>query len=81
LERKAALRKIIPTNSPFVLYADFVIDHGVDLFRAACERDLEGIVAKQKVAPYSDGVRWVKIKNPGYSQAAGRQEEFQRRAR
>jgi bifunctional non-homologous end joining protein LigD len=79
LERKAALRKIIPTNSPYVLFADFVIERGIGLFRAACARDLEGVVAKQKDAPYADNVRWVKIKNPGYSQAAGRQERFQRR--
>ena len=78
LERKTALRKIVPTNSPFVLYADFVPERGLDLFRAACERDLEGIIAKHKDAPYAEDVRWVKIKNPGYSQAVGRGEEFRR---
>ena len=62
-----------------MLYADFVEEGGLALFRAACERDLEGIVAKQKDAPYSESVRWVKIKNPRYSEAAGRQEQFQRR--
>jgi ATP-dependent DNA ligase len=51
----------------------------VGLFRAACERDLEGIVGKRKDEPYADNVRWVKIKNPAYSQATGRQEQFQRR--
>jgi len=35
-------------------------------------RDLEGIVAKRKDDSYADSVRWVKIKNPGYSQAVGR---------
>jgi ATP-dependent DNA ligase len=62
-----------------VLFADFVEGRGLALFRAACERDLEGIVAKQKDAPYSDGVHWVKIKNPQYGQATGRQEQFQHR--
>lgn len=33
LERKAALRKIIPKHSPWVLYADHVIEHGVELLR------------------------------------------------
>jgi bifunctional non-homologous end joining protein LigD len=79
LERKAVLRKIIASSSPFVLYADFVVDHDVSLFRAACERDLEGIIAKRTDEPYADTVRWVKIKNPRYSQAPARQEQFQRR--
>ena len=78
LERKTALRKIIPSASPFVLYADFVVDRGVGLFRAACERDLEGIVAKRTEEPYADNLRWVKIKNLGYSQAVGRGEKFRR---
>ena len=79
LERKKALRKIIPSGSPFVLYADFVIERGVGLFRAACARDLEGIIAKRTDEPYADNVRWVKVKNPGYTQAVGRGEEFQRK--
>jgi bifunctional non-homologous end joining protein LigD len=79
LERKGALRKIIPKESAWVLYADFVIERGLGLFRAACERDLEGIIAKRKDEPYAENVRWVKIKNPGYSQAVGRGEDFQRR--
>jgi len=62
LNRKPALRRIIPKGSPSVLYADFVEQGGLALFRAACERDLEGIVAKQKDAPYSESVRWVKIR-------------------
>jgi len=74
-----ALWKITPTNSPFVLYADFIIEHGVELFHTVCERDLEGIVAKSKDESYAEKVRWVKIKNPGYSQAVGRGEEFQRK--
>jgi bifunctional non-homologous end joining protein LigD len=79
LERKMALRKLIPATSPFVLYADFVIERGLGLFRGACERDLEGIVGKRKDEPYADNVRWVKIKNPGYSQTVGRGEDFERR--
>lgn len=79
LERKTALRKIIPSTSPFVLYADFVIVQGMGLFRAACERDLEGIIGKLTDEPYAENVRWVKIKNPGYSQAVGRGEDFERR--
>jgi bifunctional non-homologous end joining protein LigD len=74
LNRKKALRKIIPSSSPFVLYADFVIEQGMGLFRAACERDLEGIIAKRTDEPYADTVRWVKVENSGYTQAVGRGE-------
>jgi len=81
VERKAALRKLLPTRSPYVLYANFVIERGVGLFRAACVRDLEGIVAKKKDEPYADNVRWIKVKNPGYSQAVGRGEESQGKPR
>lgn len=79
LERKMALKKLIRTGSPFVLFADFVIESGVGLFRAACVRDLEGIIGKRKDEPYAQNVRWLKIKNPGYTQAVGRGEEFKRK--
>jgi len=78
LERKAALRKTIPKKSPWVVYADHVTEHGIALFQAACERDLEGIVAKKKDESYNSSVRWVKIRNPRYSQRMGRQEDVQR---
>jgi ATP-dependent DNA ligase len=38
--------------------------------------DLEGIVAKRLADPYGPRARWLKIKNPGYSQAEGRGELF-----
>jgi ATP-dependent DNA ligase len=47
-------------------------NYGTEFFRLACERDLEGIVAKLKHAGY--GERWYKIRNPGYSQCEGRRE-------
>jgi ATP-dependent DNA ligase len=37
-----------------------------------CANDLEGIVAKRLADPYGGRVRWLKIKNPYYSQAEGR---------
>jgi len=55
---------------------------GVDLFREARQRDLEGSVAKWKHGPYhTDGVQtsWLKIKNAGYSQMRGRRKLFERR--
>ncbi len=48
-------------------------------FRLACERDLEGIVAKHKDNPYlAEHANWLKIRNRNYSQWAGREELFER---
>src|SRR5579872_5677963 len=46
LRRKQALRRLIPENCGAMLYAQHVIGTGVEFFRLACERDLEGILAK-----------------------------------
>ena len=53
---------------------------GQELFQLACERDLEGIVAKRKFDPYLlDGsTTWLKIRNQNYSQWIGREELFER---
>jgi hypothetical protein len=40
--------------------------------------DLEGIVAKRLADPYEPWVRWLKIKNPDYTQKEGRGELFNR---
>lgn len=65
--RKKALRKVIANRSLSVLCVEYVIERGVSLFRAACARRLEGIVAKQIDAPYGEETQWLKIKNPGYT--------------
>jgi ATP-dependent DNA ligase len=53
---------------------------GTDLFRVICERDMEGVVAKQASATYTpDATTWVKIKNREYSQAVGRHDFFENR--
>jgi len=62
-----------------VRYLPHVLRRGVDLFTEVVQRDLEGIVAKLKQAPYGlvEGRSpWVKIKNPKYSQGVGRHEQF-----
>ena len=49
------------------------------LFRVACDRDLEGIVAKLDRGTYrTDGraTSWLKIKNREYSQMRDRHELF-----
>ena len=82
LERKRALRKIIPSNSVCLLYVDHIEAEGERMFQLACERDLEGIVAKHRQSHYSTedhNPAWVKIRNHKYSQLIGRDELFERR--
>ena len=40
-------------------------------YQEICKRDLEGIVCKRKDSVYSSRVRWLKVKNPDYTQAVG----------
>ena len=64
------------------LYLDHLAERGRDLFRVACERDLEGIVAKWAHGTYhTDGrsTSWLKIKNPHYTQMRDRHELFSTR--
>jgi bifunctional non-homologous end joining protein LigD len=71
VERKKILRRLVPRRSSFVLFADHIEARGCDFYRLVCQRDLEGIVAKWKAAPYCPEVApspWIKIKNPEYSQ-------------
>jgi len=61
LERKRILRQLV--REP-ILYVDHLEGRGVDLFAAACDQDLEGIVAKLANGIYApDRTTWVKIKN------------------
>jgi len=78
-ERKTLLRKLLPRPPKSVLYVEHVAS-GTDLFRVICDRDMEGIVAKQASAHYTpEATTWVKIKNRQYSQAVGRADFFDRR--
>jgi bifunctional non-homologous end joining protein LigD len=78
-ERKRILRELLPRPSRAVLYVEHVAS-GTDLFRLICERDMEGVVAKQASASYTpEATTWVKIKNREYSQAIGREDFFDRR--
>ena len=55
---------------------------GGELFERACGLELEGIVAKRRNRLYTPKeTSWVEIKNPNYSQAEGRRELFEKRAR
>ena len=78
MDRKQELRRLILKASQQLLYCDHVESDGEGLFQLACENDLEGIVAKEKYAPYKPESRWLKIRNRNYSQWAGREELFER---
>ena len=81
IERKRLLRGIVPGSESRLLYVEHYAATGIDLFRAACEADLEGLVAKHKNGLYTpERPKWVKIKNRNYSQAVGRHELFAKRA-
>jgi bifunctional non-homologous end joining protein LigD len=81
LERKRRLLAIMPAVECRALYLDHVAERGRDLFRVACERDLEGIVGKWAHGTYQIGgtTSWLKMKNPDYSQSVDRHELFQAR--
>ena len=67
------------TGSTAVVLPD---PRGERLFELACERDLEGIVAKWSKKAYQCDRRatsWLKIKNPAYSQMENRRELFESR--
>jgi len=76
LERKKRLARLVrAAKCPRLLYAQHIEQHGKGFFTEICARDLEGIVAKQKLDIYKDdGNSWLKVKNRTYSQAEGRHE-------
>lgn len=65
-ERRQALERLLAADPPpRIRLSDGVVGHGRELFAAACERGLEGIVGKRLSAPYRPGERdpaWQKIK-------------------
>jgi bifunctional non-homologous end joining protein LigD len=80
-ERRRHLQNIMPKGSAIVCEPVSVTGRGHKLFELMCAHDLEGIVAKRLKDPYGPGARWLKIKNPGYSQNEGRRELFDRAVR
>ena len=79
VQSKRRLARIMPRIESRLLLLDAIPARGARLFELACERDLEGIVAKWAKGTYQcDGRRtsWLKIKNPEYSQAQGRHDVF-----
>ena len=82
VERKRRLARIMPRVESRLIFLDAIRARGTRLYELACERDLEGIVAKWARGSYQcdgRGTSWLKIKNPEYSQAEGRHELFERK--
>jgi bifunctional non-homologous end joining protein LigD len=76
MERKRRLRQLIRGQNR-ILHAEHIPAKGVDLFRAICDKDLEGIVCKHRLAPYSAKPQsWFKVLNPDYTEKRGRGEMF-----
>jgi len=65
LERKEQLRKLIKKD-PIIRYSDHIEERGIDFFKTATAKKLEGIMAKKKDSKYLIGTRtsnWLKIKD------------------
>jgi len=79
-DRKLRLRAVVPHTGERLLYCDHIQENGEGLFRLACDADLEGIVAKNRFAPYLPDreTTWIKIRNREYSQWIGREDLFER---
>ena len=80
IERKRQLKRLTRSSRcSQLLFADHIEARGIDFFRAICERDCEGIIAKPKDSIYSTAgpAAWFKVLNPAYTQKQGRKELFE----
>ncbi|WP_224018812.1 DNA ligase D [Ferruginibacter albus] len=86
IERKKLLKKIIPKN-PIIKFSDHIIENGNSFFKAAIQKELEGIMAKKMNGLYLTGTRsseWLKIKHHntddviivGYTEPTGARRYF-----
>lgn len=85
-QRKELLNQIIPSDKGFVRYSDHYPEHGTQLYAAARDKGLEGIVAKLRTSPYAQkrSRDWLKIKITrrqecviaGYTDPKGSRENF-----
>ncbi|HEV7845967.1 MAG TPA: non-homologous end-joining DNA ligase [Thermoleophilaceae bacterium] len=86
-ERKARLRRAIEFGGPVRFNPHRNGEHGEELYREACAKGLEGVVAKRADSPYLSGGRsrdWLKLKCNaeqelvigGYTAPKGSREEF-----
>lgn len=66
----------MPARSSIISEPVSVIGPGCELFELMCANDLKGVVAKRFADPYEPRVRWLKIKNPDYTQKEGKGDLF-----
>ena len=62
--RKELLRQILP-DLPHVQMSGHIEEQGVEFFKVASQRGLEGVIAKEAASPYLEGRRslsWLKVK-------------------
>jgi hypothetical protein len=67
LSGKRRLAAIMPRVAGRLLYLDHIAERGRDLFRAACERDLEDrgdVGARHPISAIAVPRLWLKVKNP-----------------
>jgi bifunctional non-homologous end joining protein LigD len=65
IERKARLASLVGEGRPpALLYAEHIVGHGEELYRAMCEAGQEGIISKKAEAPYRHArtKTWLKVK-------------------
>ena len=65
--RKGALARLLKRRVDGIILNDFERGEiGPDLFKAACQMGLEGLVSKRRDRPYRAGrsPHWIKVKNP-----------------
>jgi bifunctional non-homologous end joining protein LigD len=60
------LQKLLRRSRDGIQYVEHLEGEGKNVFEAACELGLEGIVSKRLTAPYKSGPckSWIKVKNP-----------------
>jgi bifunctional non-homologous end joining protein LigD len=75
-ERRAILANVVRRYR--LQRSELVLGEGKAAFKAVCDLDLEGIVAKKLDDQYGPQTKWWKILNRTYSQKAGRAELFER---
>ena len=87
IERKARLRRALRFADPVRLNPHRNGEHGEEVYRQACEKGLEGVIAKRADSPYLSGGRsrdWLKLKCHaeqelvigGYTAPKGTRTEF-----
>ena len=77
--RKTSLARLLARRPDGIFVADFEQGEiGPDLFRAACDVGLEGMVSKRADRPYRAGRSkdWVKIKNRKHPAYRRLQDQF-----